>query len=342
MLKALSNFYQQKQSGRASLLQLFCWLAFIGYELFSLWTLQGYLEAWYIYLVHYALNILLFYGLLAVLPASYRTQRFGPAGRALAFMGLLAGYFLLKFVAHHLLTFPHPAWAAQLAGWRSFAAATFYRGGYFLLLATFYWAARHLADYARRLAEARSAYLQQQINPHLLFNTLNLIYTGVYQQSPAAARTVYLLAELMRFSLAETGPDGKVPLVTELEQLENLLEINRSRFSEPLYIETELPEPLPAGRVLPLILLTLTENIFKHGNLLDGACPALLRIRVTEDQNLVYYCRNLKKAKSTHAPLQQLGLHNTRVRLDLAYGGNYQLAINDSPDFFELTLTLPV
>ncbi len=287
------------------------------------------MEPWPVYVVNYGLNVGLFYAFLAALTSwgADKTRLL----RLLTITGVMVIYLALKLFANYVLSGKRPNLVIMLADWQHYVVPTIYRGSAFMLLALFYRAATHLA-------EARLAYFRQQINPHLLFNTLNLIYSKVYRQSPEAGRPVLLLSELMRFSLAETGPDGKVPLSAELEQLENLLEINRSRFDEPLPITVRLPEAPAEARILPLILLTLTENMFKHGQLLR---PALLEISV-KGNRLRYHSQNLKKVKSKQQPLPQLGLQNIRKRLELAYGRRFRLQIREEGDNFALTLTLPV
>ena len=318
------------------------WSVFILFELFFLSAFHNHFESWYIYVVFYTLNLLLFYGQLTLMSARIRPLKLSTVIRVVGFIGLLAVYLAFKLLADRYLEQPHRSLATQLHVWRLYLLPAIYRGGYFIMLAVFYWTASHLAENRRKLTEARSAYLQQQINPHLIFNSLNFIYNSVYQQSPGAARQVYLLSEIMRFSLSETGADHKIPLSAELEQLGNLIEINRKRFDHPLHLNADMDISTTGYRIIPLILMTLTENLFKHGNLSKIGSGATLRITVNDDRVLTYYCRNLKKAKSSHAPLQSIGLQNTRVRLDLAYASRYVLHILDEEDYFELTLTLPV
>ncbi|QNN42962.1 sensor histidine kinase [Pedobacter roseus] len=234
------------------------------------------------------------------------------------------------------------------------------RALYFSSLAMFYWSSGRIAFFKRQtleaekrqliiekdnaeleaqLANSRNAYLQQQINPHMLFNTLNFIYNSAQKYSDDAANCIWLLSEIMRFSLEEADPDGKIRLDREVEQIRNLVAINRYRFKEPIYLNIELSSDLSHYKIIPLILLTLTENIFKHGNLTEITSPALLKLITNETGQLTFYSRNLKKSKNARQR-KALGLQNIRLRMDSFYKGNYKLEINEPDEFYELTLIL--
>ena len=132
-----------------------------------------------------------------------------------------------------------------------FFPISIFRNVYFFVLSTFYWAATNLNFYRSsalfaekkkleaenakvalemRLLASRNAYLKQQINPHILFNTLNFIYNAVYQYSESAGRSVLLLSSIMRFVLEDVDAAGKIPLEKELDHLRHLIEINEIRF----------------------------------------------------------------------------------------------------------------
>jgi two-component system LytT family sensor kinase len=338
----------------------FFWSLFIFLELLYLRRLTGSLEPALNYIVYYGLNIGLFYGQLGLMSMTFKKPGLDVLKRTGLFAMLLILYLAAKYYIHDILVVLRMDTTRPIVHFTSFLTAALFRGWYFIFLASFYWAAGHLSAYSKRareaeqlqrlteaeaekqLAEARVAYLQQQLNPHLLFNALNFIYNSVYRHSEEGARCVELLSEIMRFSLAGAGTDGKVALEDELEQLINLVELNAARFDEPLRLNLQLEGEPGSHRIIPLILLTLTENIFKHGHLLDPVVPAELRLHTGGDNRLTYYSRNRKKAKSGAEPESRIGLENARIRLGHAYGDDYTLKIVETADLFELTLTLPV
>ncbi|CAM6054707.1 unnamed protein product [Sphagnum tenellum] len=229
------------------------------------------------------------------------------------------------------------------------------------MLAAFYWLAGHVAAYRKRaadaerlkmtslrdkaevearLAEVKNAYLQQQLSPHLLFNTLNFIYSSVYKHSPEASRCVLLLSDIIRTSLEETGPGGKITLTEEIIQLRRLEEINRFRYDHELYFKMITEGDFEGLYIIPLILFTLAENVFKHGDLGERQQPAHISISVDKNGTLRFCSRNAIRRKTGHAKISHIGLRNVRVRLDFAYPSAYQLTAGESAGLYELNLTL--
>ncbi|WP_426328728.1 sensor histidine kinase [Pedobacter sp. R-06] len=339
-----------------------CWILFITYELAFVYYHVGFLERPYIYIVFYSINLVLFYSHIGVLNFTFNGVKFNYISGLLLLVSISVLYLVVKGIADYLLGNPQPMRYDPFTFIKAFFPRNIARGFYFILLATFYWAAKHIANYKIQATEAekrqlmvekqnleleaqltksRNAYLQQKINPHMLFNALNFVYNSAQKYSDDAANCIWLLSEIMRFSLEEAGPDGKIKLTREVEQIENLVAINRYRFKEPLYISVEIAHDLSDYKIIPLILLTLTENIFKHGNLTDPNSPASLKLFSDAIGKLTFYSRNLKKSKNGH-PRQRkaLGLQNIRLRMDSFYKGNYKLQINELGEFYELTLTL--
>jgi LytS/YehU family sensor histidine kinase len=232
------------------------------------------------------------------------------------------------------------------------------RGLYYAGLATLYWTAGNLADFRRksleaelgrlqlaidnaelktRLANTRNVYLQQQLHPHLLFNTLNFVYNSVYKHSESGGKAVLLLAEMMEYSLKASTENSRVSLADEIMQVENLISINRFRYERPLKINLIVNgDPMPY-LISPLILLTLSENIFKHGNF--QAYPVVIQINISENGLLQFSTFNRRKEHMLR-PETGIGLRNTRLRLDHSYGDKYTLDIRTNEEIYETDLTV--
>ncbi|MDN5288975.1 MAG: yehU 6 [Mucilaginibacter sp.] len=338
-----------------------CWTLFICYELFLTYYSSGRLEPLYIYLFYYTINIVFFYLHVSVLNFTFREKETNYIKGILFFLLLFGGNLTIKFFSKYIFESAQPTLLDQVKHFKAFLITNLFRTGYFATLATFYWAADHIAFYRKqsleaeknqlqilhekseieiRLSETRNAYLQQQINPHMLFNSLNFIYNSVHKYSPEASHSVLLLSDIMRFSLEATGTDGKTTLKSEIEQIHNLIEINRQRYDEPLYLDVQIQGDMGKHDIIPLILFTLTENLFKHGNLKVKLHPAILRITVTEQGELNYFTRNLKRAKSDYKRNSSIGIQNIRTRMNFAYPEKYLLNLFDTDDFFETTLNV--
>lgn len=185
---------------------------------------------------------------------------------------------------------------------------------------------------------AENAYLQNQISPHLLFNSLNFIYNAIHKLSDRAGKGVMLLSEIMRYSLLSSEDNRTVLLTEEVEQLQKLLDLSYLRFEQQLHIKFRKKGKLKGIRILPLILITLVENMIKHGDLGDAKVPGQILLSYT-DGLLLFVTRNKKRPSSPH-PAGGLGLRSVEKRLANYYANQYQLDISEENNIFTVSLAL--
>lgn len=213
-----------------------------------------------------------------------------------------------------------------------------WRGVYFIELSmAYYLGLRSINNFKLKMA-AENAHLRAQINPHLLFNTLNYIFTLTEDVSPEASESILLLADSMRYAMMPQQPDGMVELQKEMEQIERLIKLYEIRFNGKLLITTDFDPSCfrEEIRIPPLLLLTFTENMFKHGNLYDA--PALIRIWVA-DGTLCFYTFNLQaNRRSIHS--DHIGLANARSRLKKFHRKNFVLETQTEGSNFIVNLKI--
>ena len=194
----------------------------------------------------------------------------------------------------------------------------------------------------RENLEQQLEYLKYQINPHFLMNTLNNIHALVDIDPEQAKETIVELSKIMRFVLYE-GSKQTVPLRQEMIFLQNYIDLMRMRITDSVKLSVSLPEILPDRDIPPLMLITFVENAFKHG--VSYRQPSFIDISVsilnTPRQSLCFLCRN---SKMPHDEDQHggVGLQNVKRRLELIYGHDYQLDIDDETDTYTVKLTLPL
>ena len=142
-----------------------------------------------------------------------------------------------------------------------------------------------LEEQERMLLHARMEALQNQINPHFLFNTLNSVSSLVRFDPDTAREMIIKLANILRRLL--NSSDAFVPLREEMEFIDNYLDIEVVRFGrDKLHVVKEL-EPDSLDVMVPAMLLQpLVENSIKHGlsGKIDGGsifCAAGWRIRTS-------------------------------------------------------------
>jgi two-component system LytT family sensor kinase len=191
-----------------------------------------------------------------------------------------------------------------------------------------------LEEQERLLLHARMEALQNQINPHFLFNTLNSISSLVRFDPDTAREVIFKLATILR-RLLNTG-EAFAPLREEFEFIDNYLDIEVVRFGhDKLRVVKEL-DPASLDVIVPSMLLQpLVENSIKHGlsTKVEGG-SIYLRSRVT-DSKLVIEVEDDGVGMGA-APLQGsgtwsgmgIGMANISERLQVLYGETARMTID--------------
>jgi LytS/YehU family sensor histidine kinase len=96
------------------------------------------------------------------------------------------------------------------------------------------------------------------VHPHLLFNTLNNIYSYTQNTSQVASRLVTRLSDLLRFILYEAG-QPLVSLEKELKMMQDFIALEKMRYGNKPDLDIHLPEKLNSLYIAPLLLLPLVS-----------------------------------------------------------------------------------
>lgn len=178
--------------------------------------------------------------------------------------------------------------------------------------------------------------LQQQINPHFLFNTLNNLYALCLIKSDAAPQLVLKLADLLRYVVYQ-GQQSQVTLAQELDYLQHYLDLQQLRVSNKTSLLIDFPSAQSQCQLPPLLLIMLVENAYKHGVETSAALSQIWLSATVRQQRLVFICRNTlpeQAAGATGANTTGMGvgLENLRRRLQLLYGADFMLQSGPAPD----------
>lgn len=336
------------------------WIVFIAYEIFAsyFWSndrLSNFADD----AVHYALYMVLFYfNAHVALPSTIGENRSNYKVYLLLLLGQLAVLIafryliLISFKYLNIVIYPPPS-KNQVV----FVVTGLMRGIYFLGFSVAYWFALTTISNQRKVTELESqqlrsdierghlestilstenSYLKSQINPHFLFNTLNFLYNSISKFSEDTAETILTLADLMRYSLAETDEAGKVPLELELEHIGNFIKLNQTRFSQRLSVRFEVTGDCGGFKIIPLALMTIVENIFKYGDLFDPNRPVNISAMIDE-QKLIFSTQNLIK-KNKEMTGMGIGVENLKARLSRYH--KYELEINSDDVQYSTQLSI--
>jgi LytS/YehU family sensor histidine kinase len=183
-----------------------------------------------------------------------------------------------------------------------------------------------------QLARAQLHYLELQLQPHFLFNSLNAIQELAHEAPRAAERMLRKLHTLLGLSLARSGHD-EVSLDEELAALEPYIDIQRTRFSEWLTVRLSADEVARRALVPHLILQPLVENAIRHG-LAVRQGPGHIDVTGTRRGNrLVLEVRDngvgFDASALSHRP--GIGLQNAGERLRQLYGTDHRFELLDAP-----------
>jgi len=177
--------------------------------------------------------------------------------------------------------------------------------------------------------------LRQQINPHFLFNALNVLKSGA--QEEWVKNYVLKLADIYRYILTHQNDQNLVSVKTELEFINAYNYILQERFGEGLSIEVNLDSD-PEDKQIPLLALqVLVENAVKH-NVVSDARP--LVIQIYDDEDFLVVKNNLQSKRKGWEYTESLGsgLLNLQDRYELLT----QMGIVVSEDDYFFTVKIPM
>ena len=191
-----------------------------------------------------------------------------------------------------------------------------------------------LEEQERLLLHARMEALQNQINPHFLFNTLNSISSLVRVDPETARDVIFKLATILR-RLLNTG-DAFAPLREEFEFIDNYLDIEVLRFGrDKLNVVREF-DPASLDVMVPSMLLQpLVENSIKHGLApkVEGG-SVFLRSRITDSQVVIEVeddgvgMQAPRSLEDTDWHGSGIGMANISERLHVLYGDTARMTVD--------------
>lgn len=195
----------------------------------------------------------------------------------------------------------------------------------------------------RNRLQQELGYLKAQLNPHFFMNMLNNIH-GMVEINPSTAQEMIVeLSRLMRYVLYE-GAKEYIPLSTETDFITTYVALMRKRYSnKKVSISLHLPQQTAKIQLPPLLFVVLIENAFKHGISYLRHSSFDMNMDVTNG-HIRFHCRNSRGASPKNIQRKNggIGLENLRKRLELLYGHDYSLEIDDKKEnTYEVTLTIP-
>ncbi|MGG5209623.1 sensor histidine kinase [Chryseobacterium sp. MIQD13] len=324
------------------LLHLFYWLLIIfnGIIAVSVYSTKG---IGILDVTIFLANFLGFYvNYFFVVPRFFDPKRF-----YLMIIGFFVGVFIFVIFRYSIEEILLPS----LTGYRNYAEGTtflyyFYDNIYYSSLTVFVstnlWFFKYYskieAERTRLIEERKHAQLQAlktQINPHFIFNSLNNIYSLVYQNSDQSLSAIEKLSELLRYSTKDLEKDV-ISLDKEIGYIESLIGLEKLRIRNPELLVFEKNISNPKLNISPMLLVPFVENAFKHGDFRDKGF--VLKIS-DENKMLHFYLHNFKNQRMKDSA-SGIGIENVKKRLDILYPKKHELNIQDLESEFIVDLRI--
>lgn len=199
----------------------------------------------------------------------------------------------------------------------------------------------------QKLQEAKLSaelnFMRSQLNPHFLFNVLNMAYSSASRSGDEkTADIVEKLSGLLRYMLYECNVE-RIELEKEAEYIRNYINLQKMRFSEDMKVKVNflVEGDFKGLRIAPMILIQFIENAFKFGVKLEKESEILISIRI-ENHNLEFAVKNhiFINESNKNSLASGIGIENVKRRLEILYSGKHDLKIENNEEFFTVILSM--
>ncbi len=176
--------------------------------------------------------------------------------------------------------------------------------------------------------EMELKFLKSQINPHVLFNNLNTIYSYSIDNPKETPELILMLSDNLKHVLYESNSET-ISIEKEVHFLDNYIKFQKIRTEGVKQINYSKNIDSKSYQIAPLMLITIIENAFKHSTL-----NSEININITiENGVLDFNCNNDYDSTKVDEDTYKIGLQNLEKRLELIYKENFEFTIKKDTQF---------
>lgn len=181
---------------------------------------------------------------------------------------------------------------------------------------------------AHQITQSQLTALRAQINPHFLFNALNVIYAMSLEQRSDTKDAVIQLSDILRYIIYDANTN-KVTLKQEIELINNYIAFQKNRTADGLEITFNNSIENTDFEIYPMLLLPLLENAYKHGDTnTDG--KFFIKVTINQQQSIFKFeIENSTAIDGTDNNEEEsgIGLKNVQENLKIVYPKKHILSI---------------
>ncbi len=189
--------------------------------------------------------------------------------------------------------------------------------------------------------QTQLSFLRSQINPHFLFNSLNVIYALALESKEETKDAIVQLSDILRYIIYDSSTN-QVALKDEITLLNNYIEFQKFRHRESEKIEFKHNIDNDNYLIYPMLLLPLIENSFKYG-IKGDMNNTFINISLTQkDDEFVFYIENNYSEDSLNETNEYsgVGIENIKKNLEIVYSKKHEFKISKIKDKFIVSLKL--
>ena len=189
-------------------------------------------------------------------------------------------------------------------------------------------------EFVAKTETAKFETLKSQIDPHFLFNSLNVLTSLIGENPAQAEKFTTKLSKVYRYVLEQRNKD-LVPLSEELQFAKSYMQLLQMRFEDAVEFTISVSEEIAQQKIVPLSLQLLLENAVKH-NVVSSSKP--LKVEIFSANGFLKISNNINPKDSIGKKSTKIGLQNIADRYGLIT--NKQVEITNNKKTFTVSLPL--
>lgn len=199
---------------------------------------------------------------------------------------------------------------------------------------------QYVNEIARQKERAELDFLNAQLNPHFLFNSINSIYAHIDKQNTIARNMLLTFSEMLRYQLYECN-NNRIAIEREMNYVKNYVELQKSRKEASVAVNLVIDESVKGFTIAPLLFIAFIENSFKYVGAADEHEKKVTIAFKKRDDVLNFHCCNTKEKNFlNNIEHKGIGMANAKRRLMLLYPKKHSLLLAENDESYEVNLNI--